>query len=869
MTDAAWTIDKLPCNYGLSGVWVDGDGGAVVAGSFVMMRRVARGPWEHVTVRGSLQHQAVSGFGSLRIAVGYPHSCVVSNDGGAKWANRSVGSKRKLDSIACLSEKQIFLAGEDGSFLSNDGGKKWASIGDMRYVAHGEAGLYAVSSEWKPVLHRWEDDAWRAVGPLPEQSNDLVVAADVILNIGSSVHRSVDGGATWSQVIPHRKNEYLISAAAHVTGRVVIVGYGGLIAVSEDYGVTWSEFRPTDRNLVGVCIAPDEEIWVVGDDGVLVRSGSDRAGDVAVRKAEVAVVENDPVVGTVLRPASPVPAWKPPEPIGAPIHRGTVSAAAFVDDDHAVTGDLAGRLVRLTRDGERWRCKTEELGGAITGLAAIDKRVFAILDGKLVELGGKPIKTTGKVTRIAARANRLAASGPKFVTTWNVDGDASTIAITGEPADLDISHDGAYVSYVIGDRVYTRAIASGKPAGEFRRKGAPRVRFTPNEKQFYLAGDTYHLGLVSVAKGGGRDKISTGNRERKLETSARGAMVATLSYGDEITVIETATGALLTSWSASDDTTLCGASRTVQGSQKSPQFALATVAVSDGGHVIVGDTGGEVAIIDAQRLSLQHAEVPRSKLVQVALDPPLIEVGVLAYGRGENEDVIVLGADHRLRFIDPDTAEVRAGPRIDIANVVGLYGFDDSVLLTTEDGWVGVDRQTGAQQWTTSSFTARSRVAYRGALYGFEYRGSYVVGERVHHRMFRLDVKTGEVSEVALAAHGYSYGLEAADGGLLATLDDDDGEREVLLDPDTGKAVDAPATIRRRDTGSEALQLGGVVASLRFNSHHVEFHHGDALVARIAGSGGVGSGSLYARRGEAIVSCIALGPVRRWPIPTH
>ena len=148
MTDAAWTIDKLPCNYGLSGVWVDGDGGAVVAGSFVMMRRVARGPWEHVTVRGSLQHQAVSGHGSLRIAVGYPHSCVVSNDGGAKWANRSVGSKRKLDSIACLSEKQIFLAGEGGSFLSNDGGKKWAPIGDMRYVAYGDRPGIVCQTRW-------------------------------------------------------------------------------------------------------------------------------------------------------------------------------------------------------------------------------------------------------------------------------------------------------------------------------------------------------------------------------------------------------------------------------------------------------------------------------------------------------------------------------------------------------------------------------------------------------------------------------------------------------------------------------------------------------------------------------------------------
>src|SRR5690606_28540384 len=98
-----------------------------------------------------------------------------------------------------------------------------------------------------------------------------------------------------------------------------------------------------------------------------------------------------------------------------------------------------------------------------------------------------------------------------------------------------------------------------------------------------------------------------------------------------------ATGERLAIWRVSDTTTLCGASRTVEKDPRLyalgiPDTALTALAVSDAGGVIVGDIGGEVAIIDAQRLELQHAQ-PRSARRQRPLDPPLIDVATLAHGR--------------------------------------------------------------------------------------------------------------------------------------------------------------------------------------------------------------------------------------------
>jgi photosystem II stability/assembly factor-like uncharacterized protein len=903
----SWTIDTLPADYGLGGVCVDADGGAIVVGSFAMLRRVARGPWERVTLRGQLQLGAVAGAGSTRIAVGYPHRCVVSNDGGAKWHNRKVGGKRTLDTLVCMSEKQIFIAGEDGAYVTNDAGKTFSRTGDMRYLALVESGLYGASGNWKQsVLHHWRDGEWHEVGPMPHSSSGLVGAADVLVSIGGNVCRSVDGGKTWTETLPEREEVYLVAVAAHMTGRVVVVGYAGLILVSEDYGVTWVEHHPTDHNLRGVCIAPDEDIWAVGDGGVLVRSGTDRADAVTAQTIELA--DDDGIeVDRILRAASPAPVWTPAEKIGAAIHSAAVTAATFLDDTHAVTGDLDGRLVHLARgtDG-RWRCEARELGGAITGLAAIGDAVFAIVDGKLRVVGGESIKTTGKVSRIAARANRLAVSGPKHVTTWQITdgkrGKASTIGVRGEPTDLDISVDGAQIAYVIGDRVFTRNAASGKAVGEFRRKGNPHVRFTPAGTQFYVAADRSGIALLSVAKGGGRESIRAG-RAWKIATSPRGTYAVTLAYTDEVTAIDTATGALVSGWHATEEVTVCGARRTVANEGRLgslvplDDLANTAVAVSDAGGIVVGGIGGEVAIIDTRSLELQHAQKPRAARLRPPLEQPLIDVATLAYGRDvDTRRVLVLGADHRVRVIDPDSGEVRAGPRVNLANVDCIDAVGDVIVVATSDGWVGLDRRSGAQRWR-ASFPVRGLCWYRGALYGVEPRRSYAEA-RPLRRVYKLDAKTGDVAEVPLDERGACDVTRTA-AGLVVAFGDDDDRRTMLIDS-AGAAIDTPHNVRAQlvdpsdrylmssegviyDTSDPAwpivardvprsadllLYAAGVVVSIDQNDPHMHFHDlRGTLVASIGGVDASGGTEMFATsRAEAIVTCSRFGPVRRWPV---
>lgn len=927
MADAgSWTVDVLPVDFGLHDVWVDADGSAIVAGSFVMMCRTGFGPWERATVRGKPQHMAVAGVGALRIAVGYPHSCVISPDRGRRWQNKAVGAKRKLDAIACVTEQRIFLAGEDGAYLTEDAGKTFRNVGPMRHVAVAEQGVFAVSDDWKPILHRW-DGGWRPVGPMPDRSNQLVAAGDVLLSVYTNVHRSTDGGATWDEVVPAREGVYLTAIDANLTGRVVVVGYGGLVAVSEDFGASWQEHRPTDRHLRGVCVAPDEEIWAVGDDGVLVRSGQDPAREVAVPAVELAP-DDGVAIDAVLRAAAPVPAWSAPEPLGASVHEAPVVAAAFLDDTHAVTGDLEGRLAWHERRADgHWVSEVTELGAAITGLAALGEAMFAIVGGALVQLdrgARRPIATRGKLTHLAARANRLAAAGAKRVVAWPVAegvlGKPVEVDAGGEVVDLDVSADGKQLVFVVGDRVYAHDAATGKPTGSFRRKGA-RARFVPSGKHLYLATDSYELGVVSVTKGGGRDKLYTGNRHWRVATSPRVTTLAALSHGDELDVIDTASEATLMAWRSSDEVTACGAPRPAA-VRPAPLARLAipahatftAVALSDGSGVITGDASGEVAIFDARRLELHRAQPPRSVRVQPALESPLLDGRVLACGGTDDDRVLVLGDDHRLRVIDPDTGEVRAGPRLDIANAVRLHALGDVVVVMTPEGWSGVDRRTGARRWA-ASFPVRDATAYGGALYGFEHRSSYASGEVPHHRLYRLEPATGAVTEVALApppgmrdALGFSSRATAIARGLVgAFVDADRTVRSVLIEPVEGAVTEPPVNlelqvpavdptgryvmctlddgVQIRDTRDPAwpviarpnVRLGdalplveaGVIVGVHTYAHCVEVHDlAGTLVARMRGLGAARSVELFATaRGEAIVTCSQLDLVRRWPVP--
>lgn len=937
---------------GLGAVWAADDGASVVlGGAFVLLVGDGVRPWEIVPLRGSPQFAGAAGAGALRIAVGYPHAILVSHDSGVKWQSRAA-PKRKVEHVVCTASGVIVTAGDDGAYRSDDAGRTFRACGgDIRVVALDGTRLLGVESKWgASILREWDDAAgwWREVGAMPEYVKGLARAGDALVAIATGGgFRSGDRGGTWEPVVANDPKTYVCAVAGNVAGCVAIGGYYGLLAVSRDAGLTWSKSTVTDRKLEGVCVTAAGIVWAVGEDGVVIRSGSQRLADVSVAqgaakptrasKKNVIAREPEPEVHA----PTPLPRWSPPEPFGAPVHDSPVTAIAFLDEDRVISADATGRLALHTR-GEDGRWTTTAIARATTAIHAL-----AVAGARLIVAGEDAVEvidpTTGRelhrvklgATHVTARGARIAVVCEDAVIIFDLEDHGALerrATIAAIVADLDVSVDGERVAIACADgTVAIHDAATGAQRSTFRRAGA-RVRFTPDPDELYLVCGNYGVLRVSAAKGGKRGELHGYGRQRAIVTSPTARYRASLSVADELDVAATAYDVALLGWNADRDTTLCGAPRRIPYEQIRERVfsrhrfvleehaALTAVAVSDAGRVAVGDLGGEVALFDATTLALERAAQPRSTRVQPALDPPLIEVAIAAAGPTDDGRALLLGADHRVRMLDCDSGELRAGPRVETTEPTWVCAFGEMLIVRSADGWCGYDLATGARRWVTS-FPVREAVRYGDALYGFEARGSYVIGKRIGHALYRLDVQTGAVAKVELPA---PPGADDADGyaslatptahGLFAIFSGDRrGVRGVLIDPDTRTVRDGPLETDNRclmahmsavvdpsgryllwpDKGGAVIRDGhdpalAVVARPRIDGHadkalplvaagRVVAHDRSRqlLVCDLEGEvvatlrGCTGGESLIAgARGSAVVSWSKFHRVvRRWPVP--
>lgn len=863
----AWTKVQLQAaNRGLAAVWADEAADAVVlGGAFVLMVGDGKRPWEIVPVRGSPQLAAAAGAGTLRVAVGYPHAILVSNDGGAKWASRAV-AKHRLEHVACTADGVIVCAGRDGAYRSVDAGKTFKPCGpNIRVVAVADGRVLGVETRHRDSLLREWDEAtgwWREIGTMPEGVKALTTAGSAWIALGyGGAFRSTDRGGTWDQVLA-KGDTPLCAVAGNGDGVAVIGGYKGTLAVSRDAGCTWAKSVVTDRRLEGACVTTSGVIWLVGDDGVVLRSGDGPLAAVAVEQgaAKAPARSKRPAeprdAGDVLRAPTPLPAWSAPEPFVAPIHDGPVTAVAFIDDDRMVSGDGDGLLVLHTRDRDgRWAPKTLARGPRTTAIRALaiattsgGPRVIVAAEDRLevIDPSRGAVARQGRklaALHLIARGARVAATHAdrETVALFELDADDALspvheIEVEGQIVDLDLSLDGARVAIVCADgTVAIHDAVTGATRSSFRRARA-RVRFGADPEQLYLVCGGYDVQRVSAAKGGKRGKLSSIGRQRAIVTSAAIRHVASLSVQDELDVTSTDPEVNLLGWSAGTDVTLCGAPRVLPDAQIRKRVfsrhrfvleehaAITALAVSDGGRVAAGDLGGEVAIFDAPTLALDRAAAPRSTRVQPALEPPLFEQHILAAGRHDDGRVLLLGPDRRVRFVDVDAGSMLAGPAIELAEPAALWAFGDVLVAAGAGGWQGHDLATGARRWA-SSFPVSYPVRFRGALYGFEARS----GTRISHAVYRLDVATGAVTEVPLpvppgadGALGYGDKLTPTPQGLLVERWTHDRRQiTVLVDLDTNAARLVPDVASRGTVdadGRHALftdKTGGEIRDLR------------------------------------------------------
>jgi hypothetical protein len=801
---------------------------------------------------------------------------MVSNDGGARWANRAVGAREALERVFCRDERHVVICGNGAAFASDDAGKSFRRLGDVEEIAVSGPLLLGIKRAERfgkeHILCQWTDGpaGWAPIGTTPPRAKAFAASGDaMILAAEGGIYRSTDGVA-WE--LAHATDACLRAVHATVLGRAAVVGYHGFLSWSDDAGRTWTEERShTDRNLEGVWVTSAGEVWAVGKDGVVVRSGNGAPIDGVVQpppaRAEArraSVPPAPPAAGKILREASAPPSWQPPEGALPPVHLAAVTAATFVGEDRVVTGDAAGRVVVSARgeDG-RWSEAGEVAMGdppaRIDALAACGDVLFVASGGRLVRLDlrrgartdGTAVEGPQGVTHLAARAGRLAAAGPRGVSIVRiVDGGTEIVRSIdlagGEVTDLDLSYDGRAVVVVGGKAVRVYDGETGELVGRFQRAQA-HVRFAREADHLYLAGDRYDLRKVAASKGGGRHEVRTREVHRAIVASPDAGILALVSNHDILQVVETSGETLLLGWKATPSTTLTGAPRVLEERELAHRTfsrhrisltehaAITALAASDGGCVVAGDVSGEVAVFEARTLEAQRLARPSATRVQPALGRPLIDGRVIAAGRAVGEAwALFLGADGQVREVDPATGEVRAGPPIDVAG--SLTAIGPTLLVDTVDGLFGLDRATGARMWS-ASFPVSGPRYHRGALYGFERRSSYAVGARVSHRLLRLDPPTGAVTEVVLGAPpgaadaaGFAGWLTPTARGLLSAFEDAGGEwLGVLIDPSTGTVERAPLQVQGSAPIPQLLRGGATAGPLgRYLLWEVD--HGECVI---------------------------------------
>lgn len=182
------------------------------------------------------------------IFFGHHDGILTSSDGGRTW--RAVpGLNQDAMNLAIAHQRPhvMYLAGHDVFMKSEDAGQTW------RHVQNNLPGL---------DLH------WFAMDP--DNPSKLYANA-----VGFGLHRSVDGGATWTPWALQIPDVASISALAVMGGdpaSVLAGGKDGKLFVSADSGATWKQVGIVDSMPMAFALNPDAGTIYVGSMNAVYRS---------------------------------------------------------------------------------------------------------------------------------------------------------------------------------------------------------------------------------------------------------------------------------------------------------------------------------------------------------------------------------------------------------------------------------------------------------------------------------------------------------------------------------------------------------------------------------------------------------------------
>ncbi len=213
-------------------------------------------------------------------AVGAGGAIFHSIDAGEHWAAQTSGTDAQLQRVAFADDNNGIAIGELGAILStHDGGASWVQMpasgkelpsaavanGTSWWVGSANGGLFRSSDGAQTFVKQTvPDGVFRAI------RFDSDGKIGVAVGDAGVVIRTQDGGATW---MLQGKAPGDLVAVDLVPGQATAVGKHGLVWQSTEAGVTWGAVPvPTTSDLYDVAFSGTGALWIVGQNGVVLRS---------------------------------------------------------------------------------------------------------------------------------------------------------------------------------------------------------------------------------------------------------------------------------------------------------------------------------------------------------------------------------------------------------------------------------------------------------------------------------------------------------------------------------------------------------------------------------------------------------------------
>ena len=179
-----------------------------------------------------------------------------TDDGGASWAERSIGTDRSINDIYFVSKDAGFVLAGGSIYSTNDGGRTWREAHKFSPVQFADSAPELYSLRFNGKKRGW------VVGS--------VSRGDAI--VGSILAITRDGGASW-EILHAPSQAELIHIDFVDEKHGWIVGADGTILRTEDSGESWTkQVSGTTATLYHVDFRNENQGWAVGERGTIVRT---------------------------------------------------------------------------------------------------------------------------------------------------------------------------------------------------------------------------------------------------------------------------------------------------------------------------------------------------------------------------------------------------------------------------------------------------------------------------------------------------------------------------------------------------------------------------------------------------------------------